>query len=136
MRFLAMRFKTLAKAGMATQRGASIVEALVGVGLLGVVASAFLPAIGTGLGASEKVEEIYTAANLARTQMVDIRSELYSDTNFYPVTAPTLGEYAVSITVLDESPLEHPSTLQRIIVTVTRGSRTVLVLEDYKAKLP
>ena len=135
MRSLVMGFNILTRAGMATQRGASILEALVGVGLLGIVASAFLPAIGTGLVASEKVEEIHTAVALARTQVIDISSELYSDANFYPVTVPAPGEYAISITVVDESPPEYPNTLQRTIVTVSRGSRTVLVLEDYKAKL-
>ncbi|MFC1935857.1 hypothetical protein ACFLX9_03780 [Chloroflexota bacterium] len=130
-----MKLKVLTRTGMATQRGGSIIEALLGVGLLGIVVSAFLPAIGTGVVVSEKVVENHTAVDLARTQVADVRDQPYSDSDFYPVTVPTPEDYAISITVLDESPPEHPNTLQRITVTVSRGPRTLLVMEDYKAKL-
>ncbi len=134
MRFLIRKSKVLARRVVASQRGASILETVLGVGLLGVVASAFFPAIGTGMLVSQKVVEVHTAVDLARAQVADVGSQPYSDSDFYPVTVATPGDYAISITVLDESPIEYPNTLQRITVTVSRGPRTALILEDYKAK--
>ncbi len=133
-RFLVVKSKVLAKRGMSAQRGGGIIEALVGVGLLGVVASAFLPAIGTGALVSEKVVEVNTAVDLARAQVANVRSQPYSDSDFYPVTVTTVGDYVISITVLDESPPDNLKTLQRVTVKVSRGPRALLVLEDFKAK--
>jgi type II secretory pathway pseudopilin PulG len=119
------------------QRGFSLIETLVGVGLMGLMGATFLPAISSGLINSDKVSERYIAENLARTQIEDIKSSPYNAADTYPVTVSPPGYYQVSIDVLDVSPAEFPDTLQKIIVKVSRtGSAThVLRLETYKAKL-
>lgn len=117
------------------QHGGSLLENVLGVGLLGVIGVVFLAAIGTSLSSAGIVDEIYTADNLARTQMEDIKSQPYSDTNSYGVTVTPTGDYAVSITVVDESPALYPDTLQRVMVTISRSGQRVLRLESYKAKL-
>lgn len=136
MRFLVAKLKILARRGLSGQSGANLLECLVGAGLLGIVAAAFYPAINSGLMGSERVEGVYAAVDLARNQINDIKNESYSDINSYPVSMATSGEYDVAVTVIDESPPEFPNTLQKIVVTVSRGSKTLLVLEDYKAKIP
>ena len=119
----------------AAQRGGSLLENVMGVGILGVIGVVFLAAIGTGLSSAGMVDEIYTAGYLTRTQMEDIKSQPYSDTNTYGLTVTPTGDYAVSIAVVDESPALHPDTLQRIEVTVSRGGQPVFRLESFKAKL-
>ena len=81
-----------------------------------------------------QVEGVYIADNLARTQMEDIKDLPYDDTNFYPVSVSSPGDYTVSIIVTDESPVGLENTLQRIKVMVVHGERPLQVLESYKAK--
>ena len=119
----------------AGQRGSTLLENVIGVGLLGAIGVVFLVAIATSLSSAGLVEEVCTAENLARTQMEDIKSQTYSDTNSYGVTVTPPGDYAVSIAVVDESPALNPDTLQRVIVIVSRSGTQVLRLESFKAKL-
>jgi len=81
------------------------------------------------------VEGMYTAESLARTQIEDIKNLPYDDTGIYVVTVSPSSDFTVSIAVTDESPLEHPNTLQLITVTVFQAERRLLAVETYKARL-
>ena len=135
MRLQPLKLSVLDSKSKLRQRGESLIETLVGVTLLGGIATVFLLGISTALMGSSQVSEDYTAENLARVQMEEIKSLPYSDTNSYPLAVSPPVEYTVSISVIDESPIEHPTTLQRIVVTVSRQGQTILILESYKAKL-
>ena len=120
---------------MVRRRGTSLLEVLLGLGIIGTIAVGFLTAISSGLSGAAVVKTVYTAEGLARTQMEDIKSLPYDDTGSYLLTGSTSGDFTVSITVTDVSPPEYPNTLQMITVAVSQGGQQLLAIENYKAKL-
>jgi len=119
---------------MSRQRGTSLLETIVALGLFAMIAVSFLGAISTGLTGAEIIDGQLTTENLARTQVEDIKSLPYSDSNYYPVTVNCPPECTVLIDVTDLSPIEYPSTIQSVAVSVLLEGRTMTTIESYKVK--
>lgn len=119
--------------GIATvwsERGASLVESLVAVALLGTVIISLLVALSTGAIAVGTVDERVTAENLARSQMEYTKQSPYTPAPFdYSTITPPAG---YSITAQATSIPDTDDKIQKIRVTIYRDGEALLVLEDFK----
>jgi prepilin-type N-terminal cleavage/methylation domain-containing protein len=132
------------------EKGFVLVEVLVALALTGIIATAFLLAIATGLKAILLADERTTAESLARSQMEDIKNEtyiIYSDDphDVYSTTGTPIGEgYSISFTVVPFDPgtgqpynevggiFVQDDGIQKITVTVAHLGNDVITLEGYK----
>ena len=108
------------------QRGISLLETLVALGILAAIGVAFMAALSTGTMSTATLDEQVQAESLARSQLEDIKNCPFS-TN-YPVTVDCPPGYEVSIKV---QPNED-NTLQEIAVTVSREGKALLKVTDFK----
>ncbi len=123
-----------------SQRGFSLIEALVAVAILAAIGVVFINAMTTGFRSAGIQDEQLTADSLARTQLEIIKSAPYNVS--YPVTVTMPFQYSMSI----ESPYvlwnsdndtwvvsPTDTKLQKITVKVFReGGKQVLAVEALK----
>ena len=116
---------------------------LVAVGILAMVGVAFMAALGTGYQSQDLTRERVTGENLARAALEKIRSLPYEDTAIPSpyeddlLTVPTPVGYSISVTTeyfCAPEPCDFDDYLQKNTVTVSRGGKPVVTVEDLKAK--
>ena len=117
------------------QRGSGFLEVLFALVILGLIAVVFLGAISAGLSGADKVDAQLTADSLARTQLENIKSLPYADSNAYPISVSPPPGYALLMDITDISPESYPNTLQKVVIIIHRDSRHIFEVESYKAKL-
>ncbi len=129
--FRAARISSIFTGG---ELGATLIEALVALSILGAVAAAFLSGLATISTATIIADEQATAESLIRSQMESVKNYAYQyDTSEYSVDpALTTPEgWAMPPPVVE---LVHDTDdgIQKITVTVERNGKVVFVLEGYK----
>ena len=124
---------------MEREKGFSLLEVMLAIALMGIIAVAFLGALATGSKAIFIADERATAESIARSQMEDIKKQVYDDT--LPIEYSLLlgipANYSITVTAqrLDRDVPPNPTDddgIQQIIVTVSHNTKQVLTLEDYK----
>ncbi len=116
------------------QRGSSMPETLVGMGILGIVGVCFLTSLTTGIHAVGTVDAQATAQLLAQVQMEDTKNQDYLVApTTYPTTVNAPDGYSVTVAAL--SLPDADDDIQKIEVTVRHEGRVLIVLEDYKVNL-
>ena len=101
--------------------------------VFGSIGSAVLFGVSTVQTSGSKTEAQSVAENLARNQMEYLYSLSYQgSTSTYPsITGVPLG-YAV--TAEARTFIEGDSNIEKVVVTVSRGGRDILVLESLRTK--
>jgi len=112
------------------ERGVTLVETLVAVGIIGAALVVFLAGLSTGLLSTSAADRLSTAHELARSQMEYTKSlPFVAPPHAYPTVTPPAG-YAVSA---DASGIPGgDSDVALITVVVTKDSATIYSLEGYK----
>jgi prepilin-type N-terminal cleavage/methylation domain-containing protein len=133
---------TLAGPGCAhnTERGMTLVEVLIALGILSAVAVVFLAAMSTSTKAVIVGQEQVSAEGLAKSQMESIQQQAYRADGLYTKLSQIPAGYAIpQPTVVRLDPQQdhtgNDQGLQKIIVTITHGGKTVFTLEGYKCKI-
>lgn len=133
------------------ESGVALIETLVALAILGLIAVVFLSGLATAARATLIADEQATAESLARSEIEYVKSQDYIDYSVDPhdvydeITPPEGSEgYSVGIIAEPIDPdtglpygetggiFEQDDDIQRITVTVNRGSKLLLTLEGYK----
>ena len=115
---------------IASERGVTLVETLVAVGILGAALVMFLGGLSTGLLTTAQADRLSTAHELARSQMEYTKNSAYSSAPYtYPTVTPPSG-YGVSSTASTIG--GGDAKVELITVQVTKGGGVVYSLEGYK----
>ncbi len=117
-------------ARLRSERGVTLVESLVAVGIMATALVVFLGGMSTGLLATSQADRLSTAHELARSQMEFTKAAAYGAAPYtYPTVTPPSG-YAVSAAASTIPGAD--ARIELITVQVTKDSAVVYSLEGYK----
>ncbi|MFC1994113.1 hypothetical protein ACFLVI_02500 [Chloroflexota bacterium] len=116
------------------QGGVTLLETVVGVGILGLIGVAFMLALSVGQDSSRLLQQQVTGENLVRAQLEDIRNQPYAASYNVSVTLPE--GYTIAIDTDDNwcapEPCVADGNIQKNTVTVYRDGKTLVKIEDLK----
>ena len=116
------------------EAGASLIETLMALAILGLVAAIFLSGLATTSRATIIADELSTAESLARSEMEYVKNYAYQyDATEYPVDPelPIPETWAMSPPVVE---LVHATDdgIQKVTITVERSGEVILSTEIFK----
>ena len=111
-----------------SESGASLIETVVALALLGVIGVSFLGALATSSNSRLIADEHASARILAESQMEDIKKQTYAF-SYDPVPVP--ADYPGYYAVVDIDNLRN-GNIQKITVTIGHHNRDITSLESYK----
>ena len=116
------------------ERGFTLIEVLVALGIFGFVGLGIMGGLATGLRAQDSNRVHTIGENLARAVLEDIRSQPYEDS--YTVAAPVPSGFSFSVTTdpyCTPEPCEPDDNIQLIVVSTFRGD-AIITVEDLKVR--
>ena len=123
------------------REGYTLIEVLVALAILGIVGVALFGGMTTATLATPIAQEHSTAQDIAESQMEYIRGQPYDNLNDPPQydLLPDVPEgYRVILSASRLDPEgdgpEDDDGLQKIVLTVKHGEKTVTTLEAYKVR--
>ncbi len=114
------------------ERGATLVESLMAIALLGGVVVTLVLTMSGGAMAVNQSDLQATAQELARTQLEYTKSYTYdpSAVTYPTVSAPAGWSIAVGVSAVPGA----TNTIQKITATVSHAGTTILSVQDYKGE--
>ena len=109
------------------QTGLTILEALTALGILGFIGVAFITALNTTSKSTSLYEQRATAANLAQSQIHEIKAMDYDPNGNYPVSVTLPPSYIMSI-----STVEPEVSKQEVTAVVHFGEHFLFQLTTVK----
>ena len=113
---------------MKSEKGMSLIETVVSLGLLGIISVAFLGALSTSSSSRLIADEHATARILAESQMESIKKQTYSF-SYDPVPIPENYPGYSAVVNIDNM---RNGNIQKIPITVRHRNKDVTTLESYK----
>jgi len=113
------------------EKGLSLIDVVIAIGVLGILAVGFLTAIRSATSTLVRVDDKETAKNLAESQMEYVKGLPYS-ASYIPMAAPGYGAYSVDILTSDVT--GRDANLQNVTVVVERQGQEIARLSNYRAK--
>jgi len=127
------------KALRGSSRGATLVEVLVAIALMGTIAIAILSALSTASLALFTADKRATADSLARSQMEFVKNQDYDDINIPPqyTKLPEIPDgYDIDIEAVrldpDDDGTDDDDGIQMITLVIKNSGKAVITLEGYK----
>lgn len=111
-------------------RGASLVELLVAVAIIGTALVVFVAALSTGSLSTGELGQEAEAQRLAQRQLERIKGAEYDATGASYSLIPAPSGFGIALDV--NSSIYADNNIQKISVTVSKDAQPVLVVEDYK----
>jgi prepilin-type N-terminal cleavage/methylation domain-containing protein len=131
------------------QRGFSLIETIIAIGILGMVGTAFMSALVVGGRSTRLLDDQVQAEALARSQLEDIKNTAYNTdagcyllNTCYPVTITAPPGYTITVTTVQAPDVGADglvcnvlaNCLQKVTVQVLRPGGTGLTLIAYKKR--
>jgi prepilin-type N-terminal cleavage/methylation domain-containing protein len=116
------------------QKGFSLLEILMALGILGAIGGGFSAALYTGIRATDQAAEFTEVDRLVRNQIEEIKNASYDEILplEYPIVA-TPGDYSISLGIVKTGDGDG-GTYQTITITVARSGDTVWKIDTIKVK--
>ena len=116
---------------MGKQAGFGLVESLLAVAILGSTVFMLLGGLSTGAISVGILQEDIVAENLGRTQLEYTKSLPFYDAPFSYQSVESVPE-GYSVTTEATPISSRDANIQRLIITVYRGDKSVYILEGFK----
>ena len=113
---------------MNSEKGNTLVEAVVALALIGIIGVCFLSAVAASSSSRLIADECTSGRILAESQMEEIRKSSYALT-YDPIPIP--DEYVSYSALIEVDPFRNGS-IQKITVTISHNDKEVAILESYK----
>ena len=113
------------------EKGLSLVEVVIAIGLLGIVAVGFLTAMRNSTSTLISVDDKETAKNLAESQMEYVKGLTFSST-YDPKDIP--GYEAYTVNILTDDVASRDENIQHVTVVVERQGQELTRISNYKVK--